>query len=334
MCKNAIITTLCCCFILFAHWTTRAQTRIIDLDNAGTDPIHYPLDDDLNAIFTTPTVRVANLQAIVRSASGQLPPGTEPIFLKFAIPNYYETLIPVEHFTFWQYINGYPVYKMIPEDFVVNFSDLCNNSMGGKTTFEYRYTLVTEDGELYPIHDSQYSNPNGIFSCEVFYLTCPDCSTNKGCQVVPDPVFGAPLSGISQNSGDNDINNDYPISRNWGAVDCPSPFYISQANNPSSGWQALPTPPSSKTGLTDLEVKLAPNPFDQQIQLNYRLAQEDFVQITIFNAQGQVMYQNQAQRGANAHDQIFDTSQWTNGIYYCRIQTTDHSQVVKIVKAR
>lgn len=291
--KKAIITSLTLLCLLFISFSAFAQTRIIEIDNDGVDPVIYEMDSNYDVTFKTPTVKVANLEPINRSASGTLPPGTLPIFLKMEVLGTV-TMIPVTTFEFSNYVNGYPVYKMTPTEVTVNFEGLCPSNPSGPFMFSRQYSLVTADESPYPIHNPQYSNPNGIFSCQVFYLTSGDC--------IPKGKDDGPLVIPSLN---------YPVSSFWGGVNCPIHY------RPSFG---SPT--------------ISPNPFDQSLQLDYQLEKEEVIEVSIFNGQGKLMTQSKKLQSADRHQTTFDTSQWPNGIYYCRLQGVNTNKVMRVLKAR
>ncbi|MEM9821267.1 MAG: T9SS type A sorting domain-containing protein [Bacteroidota bacterium] len=316
--KQAIIFLLSCISLMLFNVNASAQTRIIAQAEDGIDTKLFEPDQAMNVVLTTPQVRVANLNDAVKSA-GQLPPGTEPLFLKFQL-KHIEMLIPITSFSFEKYVNGYPVYISNKVEFIVNVEGICPpNTNNEKYTFNYTFTLATEDGENYPIHAPTYSQPSGIFSCRVFTLTCPNCRLTGilpfPTKTLTDPVF----TGCPKRVG----KSNYPTVSYPGALACgsqnkPNRNFPSYGNGQSNQWQM---------------AVVSPNPFHSTLQLNYQLAVESQVNISIFNASGQMMYQNGALRDANQHELSIDTQSWAEGIYFCRIQTATDTQLLRVVKA-
>ena len=183
---------------------------------------------------------------------------------------------------------------------------------------------MTGDGSPYPIHDTQYSNPNGIFSCRVFTLTCPDCEP-KGYLLkkvinpyISDPIYANPCPRIIGGNG-------YPTAIYSGAIECT----VNQRQGHTATTNSFLQSPTEKA-LNLATVQ--PNPFTTEFQLAYRLTEESQVNISIFNAHGQMMYQSEALREANVHEAKVDTRQWAEGIYFCRIQSNTENHLLRIVK--
>jgi endoglucanase len=86
------------------------------------------------------------------------------------------------------------------------------------------------------------------------------------------------------------------------------------------------------------EIKAFPNPFTEEINLEYTLRNESDIRICIYNVTGQLIYilldENQSQ-GKNSIEWKGETTKGNllkKGLYYCHFSTSNHHQVIKIVR--
>jgi len=79
---------------------------------------------------------------------------------------------------------------------------------------------------------------------------------------------------------------------------------------------------------------IAPNPFVSNIDISFELPQEDWVQVELFNLQGQVIKTIQKQTYASGwHNmQVSLPTSLAAGFYWCRISTSQKQQTHKLIK--
>jgi len=300
--KKTILTTLCLCVFLFIGLTAIAQTRIIDLDNDGRGYEEIHLDANKNAVITSPILYAVNLDSDPSNSNtaAVLPSNTAPIYLEFSYEGN-NTLIPSSSFTFKDIVNGHERYQMAPVQITVNFSDLCQASPTDLTLINYTWRLVDQFGNDYPIHDSPYSDPTGIFSCQVFDETCNDCNKNCSGELFTSVVIESTVNIV-----------------------CGAKLF----NNPTFGANEKQT----KHFFSTLTLTLTPNPFQNHLQLEYKIESPGRVNLTIYNSQGQMMFNISNIEEAGIYRKTIDTDKWSNGIYYGKIQSGNQSSFVKIFK--
>jgi len=294
---------------------TSAQGLIIVLidDNGGGNGICsgrdlIDLDNDFNAQINIPKVFVTNLSGSAYTSIYNLPEGTPPMFLEF---KYEETIIniPITFFeevpyTFNYGNPSYTYFRSIPSSFIFNFADLCGVRGGDSTSgygsipINYTWRLVDELGNNYPIDD--YSQPTEIFSCEAFSATCHNCS-----HLICDS-FANKLSIITQKKCVKCLDDDILYNR-----------YINNGDHKNIA-------PSLAT--------ISPNPFNGVLQLEYQMETAGNININIFNAQGQIVAQLMDQAEVGVFQKTIDTSQWSNGIYYFKIQSNHKSEAFRLIK--
>jgi hypothetical protein len=87
-------------------------------------------------------------------------------------------------------------------------------------------------------------------------------------------------------------------------------------------------------GNTDFELSSYPNPFDNQISLNLQLEESAQVSIVLYDQNGKVVkHLQQGYLNAGEHVLVYDSAQWTSGIYYAKVLVDHYApKTVKLVK--
>lgn len=82
---------------------------------------------------------------------------------------------------------------------------------------------------------------------------------------------------------------------------------------------------------SEIQLQNYPNPFNQVTIITYNLEEETFVDISVFNITGQLIKSllNEIQ-SEGIHSAIFDGNAFASGIYFVRLKTKTHSQILKI----
>jgi len=75
-----------------------------------------------------------------------------------------------------------------------------------------------------------------------------------------------------------------------------------------------------------------PNPFNNQTVINYELAVNSPVKLTVFNSKGEIIeiLQN-ANLSAGLHSAVFKADGLNSGIYYCQLEVNNRVQTIKIL---
>lgn len=303
--KTLIFPSLIMAFCFLMNGTSYGQAYILSSEDDGTDcnDYQFSLVERL-----TPLLKLANLVGIIDLSSGEvtyhLPTDAAPMFLErtgIGLP----LIIPVKNFVYDSNVNGHPVFKMVRRTIRQDDISILCAPYTGPTYFFMEWRLIDQFGNNYPIHDDFYSNPNGIFSCQVFLITCHDCDENLECTGDPNTYPSTYIRPCVDCGGDNaDPDND-------GGIDHYSNPSQSNPNN---------------------QLSLSPNPFGNELNLTYPVMAEGQVSLTIFNSHGKVITNSQSNETIGVYRKRFDTSQWSSGIYYCTIQSGKISHTVKIIK--
>lgn len=299
------------CFLLVSSMLS-AQGLIILYDDDGTGNStcpHCPINQngDKNAKLTLPHVQVANLIKPVDSWEiVNLPSDAEPMFLQLvAFGNTW--LLPITDFRYEGEENGHNYFRSVYQTVVFPVGSICSSDYG-LISSDISWKLVKSDETIYPIHDSFYRQPNGIFSCEVFEETCYHCH--------PDCNGSSALWPIKS-------------SKRW--IDCGSDPGGSEPSNPIyPGTEQYIKGAPTKASATTLSIR--PNPFQDHLQIDYQVEVAGKVNLQIFNAQGQLMINRQSTEAKGIQRYDIDTQQWPNGVYYGKIQNGEYSQTVKVLK--
>lgn len=102
----------------------------------------------------------------------------------------------------------------------------------------------------------------------------------------------------------------------------------------SEGKQSTSQPLIMNPSLQSKEITLTtyPNPFNQQVMIQYVMPTESRVSITMHNLLGQTLLYIPAQhRAAGQHWQEINTEGWASGLYFVRLQTENQSAIRKVM---
>jgi len=87
-----------------------------------------------------------------------------------------------------------------------------------------------------------------------------------------------------------------------------------------------------KTNVED-EFSVYPNPFNEKLNIEYTLKSSGKVKIVIYNSIGnEAGVIHEGEKTAGNHKAVFDGSQLSAGVYYCKIYNGDTVQIAKVVK--
>ena len=82
------------------------------------------------------------------------------------------------------------------------------------------------------------------------------------------------------------------------------------------------------------EALVAPNPFSTSTTLEYKLKQPEKVMLTIYDQMGKQVYNTEENQPLGKQQLIWNAEEYTDGIYYFRLQAGDHVANGKMVKVR
>ncbi len=98
--------------------------------------------------------------------------------------------------------------------------------------------------------------------------------------------------------------------------------------------QAAASDLASSTNAMQLDAKVFPNPTTGRAILEIEINQQDQLRIGIFNASGKLIGEidHLAITGAGIHQYELPLETQPAGIYFCRVQGTNHHKVIRVVK--
>jgi hypothetical protein len=89
---------------------------------------------------------------------------------------------------------------------------------------------------------------------------------------------------------------------------------------------------SSNPNINVFDVKVFPNPFNDNLNIKYKLSTDDLVNLTLQNSLGQVVEERNFTQQAGEQLEVIDGLSLPNGIYYLTIKTTDIIKTIKVSK--
>jgi hypothetical protein len=97
-----------------------------------------------------------------------------------------------------------------------------------------------------------------------------------------------------------------------------------------------PNPPNnfknSVTSNKEIEVEVFPNPFNDDLNVKYKLSTDGLVSLTLQNSLGQIVNEKIITQQAGDQLEMIDGSELPNGMYYLTIKTTDSLKTIKASK--
>jgi hypothetical protein len=96
---------------------------------------------------------------------------------------------------------------------------------------------------------------------------------------------------------------------------------------------------NTTVGIPDRSGKftcsLSPNPGNGQASLSFTLSEPSDVRLTVLNSLGQtILTRTYNNRAAGLHSDVIDLSRSSQGVYFCRLETKDHSSIIKLIVVR
>ena len=83
---------------------------------------------------------------------------------------------------------------------------------------------------------------------------------------------------------------------------------------------------------TENNMTAVPNPFVNQLNLQYILAQDGQIRLSIFNSSGQLITQLNSNQPKGQKQYTINTEEWVRGVYWVQLQTTKGKSAIKVIK--
>ena len=159
---------------------------------------------------------------------------------------------------------------------------------------------LKDDGfQLYDL--LPHSAFNGTVSCDVFHETCGHCL--HSCTTFP-PSY-APVI----------------------CIDCINPCTGSERENNEDEWTQIEQ--ASTLSLASIN----PNPFQDEVMVNYYTNQEEAIELAILDVTGALVQQMKLPAAKGEQTQILDLSALPAGVYYCQIKSSNEMKTLKMLKS-
>jgi len=220
-------------------------------------------------------------------------------------------------------------------------------ALGGSGTYSFEWSPTT--GLSNPNIANPVANP---MSTTTYTVTVED-GDNTITDDVEITVHEVPATPtISQNN--NVLVSSAATGNQWYGSEGAIPGAIQQSFMPTStddyyvivsnGFGCESDPSNAihfvYTGLIEMSagqnVKLYPNPFTNQLTIDYSLGSNSAVSINIFNTFGQKirMLDSKSSQSAGKHRLVVNTADLESGIYFLRIETNDFTQLKRIIHSK
>lgn len=259
---------------------------------------------------TGATVRAVNIVSFPQmSVEYDLPAGVDDIYYKYTPQGGTSTIIgPINKFTFngeYEQVSGtlLPIFEYSAKMFL-DVSEQCETNSSGVASVALEIRLEDVNGQLYPA--GNYADVGEIFYCEVFEETCNDCNTPPaGCNGGSSPIYYAQACGSCSSTGGN----------------CQS--------------EAGPKSSESKEGevLSDFPLTVQPNPFKDFVLLTYTSKISETGSLEIIDAKGSVVFTEAINAEVGENRLRVNTTDFSDGIYFCRLNISGEVFTEKLVKS-
>ena len=104
----------------------------------------------------------------------------------------------------------------------------------------------------------------------------------------------------------------------------------SQASQPISIHISLPL--ATENTLEESSIHIGPNPTTTQLNIAVNLPEADNINLQVVDVKGQRILEQKSNQKLNTHDISLDTSQWVDGVYFLKIQSSKKQTIRKIIK--
>ncbi|MEL6673492.1 MAG: T9SS type A sorting domain-containing protein [Bacteroidota bacterium] len=147
----------------------------------------------------------------------------------------------------------------------------------------------------------------------------------------PDTKVVAIIDPNNQLMGEiHDYPNGNGVSNNIGWT-C---AFVPNCNVPTSQNMFFPGGITSTEDLLSAQVSAYPNPFENELTLDMDLLKSDDLTISVFNLQGQVIFQEKRSVGAGPQSLSLTTTSWPAGMYVYQIKGNRTHSTGKVVLRR
>lgn len=208
-------------------------------------------------------------------------------------------------------------YKIYESFITLTIVDIINEGCPDVSVYPSSLSLDLriQSGDLYPIHS--FAGIDRPFSCDIFHETCADCfpATQK-CVSLP-PTYQPGLCIYCDDCPNTTSGNSL--------ID-----YSSEENNISAN--NLEIKPETLSVNSGWAPKISPNPFQDEIIVQYTLATNEEVQITITSLEGKVMWENVFMEEAGEQVKNLQPETLPNGLYFLTIKIAEQQESIKIYK--
>ena len=264
------------------------------------------------------TVRVANLvDNPINNQSYTFTDDVGDIYYEYSVLNQTTTIGPINTFTFkGEHVSGgngqdYPIFEFTSV-MIMDLSEPCEaGTVPMMVPFSVR--LLDEYGNLYPIMN--FAAEDNVFSCQVFFETCNGCiHPPVGCNGGSPPVYNNLMAcGVCGTCAKSlDLSGETPeVENNYQIADVPS------------------TRAEISNGLN-----VQPNPFNDLLSVKYALESREDVLIEIFDSKGELVQFIDAAETQGENVLNVNTSDFLNGLYFCRIKIGSEVFIRKVVKIK
>lgn len=104
----------------------------------------------------------------------------------------------------------------------------------------------------------------------------------------------------------------------------------SQSSQPISIYISIPL--ATEKNLEESGIHIGPNPTSTQLNIAVNLPESDNVIIQVVDVKGQSIIEQKSSHKLSTHEIIIDTSQWSDGVYFLKIQSSKNQTIRKIIK--
>jgi hypothetical protein len=225
-------------------------------------------------------------------------------------------------------------------------SQLHAYAMGGTGIYTYEWLPATG------LSDPTIPNPVATPDANITYYVVIDDGENTVTDQVTLTVYPAPAKPVVTQVG-NLLISSAPYGNQWYNSEGEIPGATGQSYSPTetdhyhvivTNFNNCVSEPSDPfyfvyTGLSEImqdhKINVYPNPFSGHFTLDYTLASNSSMKITILNSLGQQMTVIEEEASKNAGNYLihFDAGRFNSGIYFIKLETSDYVVMKRIVKS-
>jgi len=198
-------------------------------------------------------------------------------------------------------------------------------------TSPYSYSWANVAAGTYSITAKATDNAGGVKTSTAVNITV-NAASGGTCSTLPQYVAG---TTYATNQKVKNVNNQYNcLVGGWCSSTAAWAYEPGVGMYWTQAWSLVGACTTAKTGVegNGLNISIYPNPVQDQMTLVFNSENNTYVNVSIYNNLGQVIYNDYQRVEMGTGNINIATSEWASGLYIVKITANNFNQTYQIVK--